>query len=636
MNSNIEVMEMLKSIGMLSQDQIDSAYQSTLKLTTPIFHMYATRRENKQDTVLRLFNKFSGHVSSKAVKALPSLQAATAGIGHIDLISDTYQSMIDVYTETIYSAIQVKPSATVNNINGETMRVVKLLTAAPDRQEPAQLLVALAIEIGAHEDYVKAINTTKPDLDMVNVGIMLVELVYRVSSSALLALLAIKLTHLDAHVHKIFDMSTVPLTFDHQWEKDVVTGNWVLSDPVGLALSVLHGANTEKQINNPETVALLHTMQHNVFIATVQGTEPVYLMYVDHIRNADKFVAGVKSLKHKKELIQMDSFLERQTEKFEKSSLLPKVFPTIQSLGLKMREALQLDSTCSLQAFKTRLNTTTNLGAEAIRLEEELKQATANLDFSTVSEKALELEVLKEEVFKQLNELKEFRLIESVVKAPEVPVSLVTEQSTSDADLQALYDDEINGLKAQLKDAEHRETLLRDKFDSLYQQMQTTNKASVDHTCFTPQAIRFMNGEGKLSEIVDVINSMRPDIVFCEGVRESLECSSYNQPHKLLKSLMLLADYHRAIVAGQADASAMDILGSIYSANESEAVMNSKPLAAMRQFKLPNGESVEMQQHLSIGSRTGEAYTIQAHFRIIDEVLYIGRIGGHLTTSTKH
>jgi hypothetical protein len=98
MNSNIEVMEMLKSIGMLSQDQIDSAYQSTLKLTTPIFHMYATRRENKQDTVLRLFNKFSGHVSSKAVKALPSLQAATAGIGHIDLISDTYQSMIDVYT----------------------------------------------------------------------------------------------------------------------------------------------------------------------------------------------------------------------------------------------------------------------------------------------------------------------------------------------------------------------------------------------------------------------------------------------------------------------------------------------------------------------------------------------------------
>ena len=145
---------------------------------------------------------------------------------------------------------------------------------------------------------------------------------------------------------------------------------------------------------------------------------------------------------------------------------------------------------------------------------------------------------------------------------------------------------------------------------------------------YTIATLNALTDEPTLLDVITIIKEMFPATRFLD--MSNLEYNTYRHPRKLLKMLVRLCDpYFKAISLGIPDSEAMDILGNKYKANESEVVMTNKTLRAMRVFDV-EGKPQTFIQHLTLGTRRSEDATIQVHFKIIDGVLWIARIGGHL------
>jgi hypothetical protein len=145
---------------------------------------------------------------------------------------------------------------------------------------------------------------------------------------------------------------------------------------------------------------------------------------------------------------------------------------------------------------------------------------------------------------------------------------------------------------------------------------------------YTDATLNALTDEPTLCDVVTIIKEMFPATRFLD--MSNLESNTYRHPRKLLKMLVrLCGPYFQAITSGIPDSEAMDILGNKYKANESEVVMTNKVLSAMRVFNV-EGKPQTFIQHLTLGTRRSEDATIQVHFKIIDGVLWIARIGEHL------
>lgn len=201
--------------------------------------------------------------------------------------------------------------------------------------------------------------------------------------------------------------------------------------------------------------------------------------------------------------------------------------------------------------------------------------------------------------------------------------------------MENLYVDEINNLKHLLQDSETRNQECQLKLSEagrlINQKPETVERIEI------PKPImRLLCQENmSMSDIVPTLSDLFPHVVFLDGVREQAEQSKFARPRQLFSALMrLCGEYYEALMKGIPDSEAMNILGDVYRANESDSVTNNEKMSRLRTFDL-NGTKTFFEQHITVGSRNGEQYTIQVHFKIVNKILYIGRIGSHLPTTAK-
>ena len=65
----------------------------------------------------------------------------------------------------------------------------------------------------------------------------------------------------------------------------------------------------------------------------------------------------------------------------------------------------------------------------------------------------------------------------------------------------------------------------------------------------------------------------------------------------------------------------------------SQSTKSNEKLRKQRTF-LVDGQEVLMQEHLSLGKAMDPTQTCQVHFMVKEGVLYLGRLGSHLDTSS--
>ncbi|WP_152972365.1 hypothetical protein [Pseudomonas sp. RIT-PI-o] len=92
----------------------------------------------------------------------------------------------------------------------------------------------------------------------------------------------------------------------------------------------------------------------------------------------------------------------------------------------------------------------------------------------------------------------------------------------------------------------------------------------------------------------------------------------------------LVFDYCDALRNGLPDSEARNILGSAYSAKESQSVGLVPAMRSERTFRV-DGESLFFEKHIGIGNCSGSARGMRIYFEIIDGVVVIGYCGKHLT-----
>lgn len=201
--------------------------------------------------------------------------------------------------------------------------------------------------------------------------------------------------------------------------------------------------------------------------------------------------------------------------------------------------------------------------------------------------------------------------------------------------MESLYVEEIATLKHSLEDAEARNQECELKLSEAGR-MINEKPDTVERIQIPKPIMRLLSQEQMLmSDIVPTLSDLFPHVVFLEGVEEQTKNSRFARPRQLFGVMMrLCGEYYEALMRGVPDSEAMEILGDVYRANESDSVKNNDKMSRLRMFNL-NGTKTFFEQHLTIGSRNGEQYTIQVHFKIVNRVLYIGRIGSHLTTTAK-
>lgn len=95
----------------------------------------------------------------------------------------------------------------------------------------------------------------------------------------------------------------------------------------------------------------------------------------------------------------------------------------------------------------------------------------------------------------------------------------------------------------------------------------------------------------------------------------------------------LVFEYCDALRSGLPDSEARNILGSAYSAKESQSVGLVPSMRSERTFQV-DGESLFFQKHLGIGNCSGSARGMRIYFEIIDGVVVIGYCGKHLTVAS--
>ncbi|WP_129587033.1 hypothetical protein [Pseudomonas frederiksbergensis] len=116
--------------------------------------------------------------------------------------------------------------------------------------------------------------------------------------------------------------------------------------------------------------------------------------------------------------------------------------------------------------------------------------------------------------------------------------------------------------------------------------------------------------------------------------RSAKESERFEYSARMLELLdKLVFDYCDALRSGRPDSEARNILGSAYSAKESQSVSLVPSMRSERMFQV-DGESLYFEKHLGIGNCTGSARGMRIYFEIIDGVVVIGYCGKHLTVAS--
>ncbi|MHC5195024.1 hypothetical protein ACYSUW_14815 [Pseudomonas frederiksbergensis] len=95
----------------------------------------------------------------------------------------------------------------------------------------------------------------------------------------------------------------------------------------------------------------------------------------------------------------------------------------------------------------------------------------------------------------------------------------------------------------------------------------------------------------------------------------------------------LVFEYAPCLADGKPDAEAREILGTNYSAQESETVETNSALRSERMFKV-DGETRYFCRHLLVGNDPGRVRGMRIYFDILDGVVTIAYAGKHLTVAT--
>lgn len=176
-----------------------------------------------------------------------------------------------------------------------------------------------------------------------------------------------------------------------------------------------------------------------------------------------------------------------------------------------------------------------------------------------------------------------------------------------------------------------KNAVLTDANDRMKSSSQTTNAISsadmdaLRTVCATPH-------QATPEMLLTAYSILYPDrlVVLPSAYRSAIGSATFKHSKKLSSLLItLVTDYLDAINGGQPDAKARELLGSSYSAKESETVLSNQSLRSYREFNV-EGETVLMIQHLIIGVADAVSETIRVYFKIIKGIVHIAYCGGHL------
>ncbi|MFJ3110292.1 hypothetical protein [Pseudomonas putida] len=118
-------------------------------------------------------------------------------------------------------------------------------------------------------------------------------------------------------------------------------------------------------------------------------------------------------------------------------------------------------------------------------------------------------------------------------------------------------------------------------------------------------------------------------VILDSAWKSAKDASTFQNTERMLEVLdAMVFPYYESLMAGKPDATARMILGSSYSANESETVSTNRRLRGLREFEYQE-KVYFFERHLKAGSGTG-LEGMRIHFDIIDKKVVIAYAGPHL------
>lgn len=116
--------------------------------------------------------------------------------------------------------------------------------------------------------------------------------------------------------------------------------------------------------------------------------------------------------------------------------------------------------------------------------------------------------------------------------------------------------------------------------------------------------------------------------------RSAEESSHFALSERMLELLAkLVVEYAPSLAEGRSDADAREILGTSYSARESESVENNPKLRSERIFRV-DGEDRFFCRHLMVGNDPGRVRGMRIYFDILEGVVTIAYAGKHLRNAS--
>jgi hypothetical protein len=118
--------------------------------------------------------------------------------------------------------------------------------------------------------------------------------------------------------------------------------------------------------------------------------------------------------------------------------------------------------------------------------------------------------------------------------------------------------------------------------------------------------------------------------------RSAEESERFELSERMLDLLAkLVFEYAPSLAEGRPDAEARELLGTNYSARESESVESNPSLRFERTFKIDDRDHYFC-RHLLVGNDPGRVRGMRIHFDILDGIVIIAYAGKHLTVSTSN
>lgn len=202
---------------------------------------------------------------------------------------------------------------------------------------------------------------------------------------------------------------------------------------------------------------------------------------------------------------------------------------------------------------------------------------------------------------------------------------------------------EIDDLTIELQHAHDKNQNLNDELFKKHQEINALEiekqkiKSEISHG-FSEELSCVLFGRPRTPTCHDVLIVMQqtyPYVEFADGALEFAKNCVYANVDNLFKMLNLVCGeyYQKIVTESRPDCEARTLLGKAYSRGESDTVMKSSKLRAMREFTY-NGDKITVSKHLTIGVSRNSTQTVQVHFDIIEgNKLLIARLGEHLPTS---